>query len=59
MTPAAVHYGRAAVLHVERARVLATAFATNPERFVRGMPAPPALPTGAWINRPDTQEVTR
>lgn len=59
MTPAAVHYGRAAVLHVERARVLATAFATNPERFVRGIPAPPALPTAAWINRPSTQEVAR
>lgn len=59
MTPAAVHYGRAGALHAERARVLAAAFAANPERFVRGLPAPPALPTAAWINRPSTQEVAR
>jgi len=59
MTPAAVHYGRADALHAERARVLATAFAANPERFVRGVPMPPALPTAAWINRPSTQEVAR
>jgi putative transposase len=59
MTPAAVHYGRAGALHTERARVLATAFAANPERFVRGVPVPPALPTAAWINRPSTQEVAR
>jgi putative transposase len=59
MTPAAVHYGRAGALHVERARVLATAFAANPGRFVRGVPCPPALPTAAWINRPSTQEAAR
>ena len=59
MAPASVHYGRAGALHAERARVLATAFAANPERFVRGVPAPPALPTAAWINRPSTQEVAR
>lgn len=59
MTPAAVHYGRAGALHTERARVLATAFAANPERFVRGVPVPPALPTAAWINQPSTQEVAR
>ena len=59
MTPAAVHDGRAAVLHIERARVLAAAFAANPARFVRGAPLPPALPTAAWINQPNTQEVAR
>lgn len=59
MTPAAVHYGRAGALQEERARVLATAFSANPERFVRGVPVPPALPTAAWINRPSTQEVAR
>jgi putative transposase len=59
MTPAAVHYGRAGALHAERARVLATAFSANPERFVRGAPVPPPLPTAAWINRPSTQEVAR
>jgi putative transposase len=59
MTPAAVHYGRAGALHDERARVLAAAFSANPERFVRGVPVPPAIPTAAWINRPSTQEVAR
>ncbi len=57
MTPAAVHYGRAEALHAERARVLATAYAATPERFVRGAPQPPTLPTAAWINKPTAEEV--
>ena len=57
MTPAAVHYGRATTLRAERARVLADAYARTPERFVRRPPRPPALPTAAWINKPDTKEV--
>jgi transposase InsO family protein len=57
MTPAAVHYGRAEELHKKRARVLAEAYARTPERFVVRPPQPPALPTAAWINKPDTQEV--
>jgi putative transposase len=57
MTPAAVHYGRAGALHAHRARVLAAAYAANPDRFVRGVPSPPALPTAAWINPPSTAEV--
>lgn len=58
MTPAAVHYGHAPKLHAARSRVLETAFAARPERFVRGVPAPPTLPTAAWINKPETKEVT-
>ncbi len=57
MTPAAVHFGQAAALHEHRARVLAAAHAVNPERFVRGVPRPPALPTAAWINAPTKQEI--
>jgi putative transposase len=57
MTPAAVHYGRAKQLHADRARVLAAAYAATPERFVRGAPQPPTLPTAAWINKPTTEEV--
>jgi putative transposase len=57
MTPAAVHHGQAQELHAERAQVLEAACATNPERFVRGVPTPPKLPRAAWINRPDTKEV--
>jgi putative transposase len=57
MTPASVHYGQAEELHAARARVLEAAYARNPERFVRQQPTPPALPTAAWINKPDTKEV--
>jgi putative transposase len=56
MTPAAVHYGRAEALHADRARVLQAAYAATPERFVRHAPTPPALPTAAWINKPDDKE---
>jgi hypothetical protein len=33
------------------------AYAATPERFVRRPPTPPALPTAAWINKPNTEEV--
>jgi putative transposase len=56
MTPATVHHGQAKALHTERSRVLDAAYATTPERFVRRPPRPPPLPTGAWINKPDTEE---
>jgi len=56
MTPATVHYGRASEVHDQRADVLAAAYAANPERFVRGLPQPPELPTAAWINPPATTE---
>ena len=57
MTPAAVHFGRAIEFHAARARVLEAAYAARPERFVRGTPMPPTLPTAAWINKPTTEEV--
>jgi putative transposase len=46
-TPAAVHYGRAEGLRIERARVLQTAYAAHPERFVRQPPVPPQLQASA------------
>jgi putative transposase len=52
MTPAAVHHGHARELHAARAVVLDAAYARHPERFVRKPPAPPELPTAAWINKP-------
>jgi putative transposase len=55
MTPASVHCGHAEQLHADRARVLDAAYAATPERFVRRPPRPPALPTAAWINKPDTE----
>jgi putative transposase len=56
MTPAAVHHGRAQAMHTDRARVLTAAYAATPERFVRHPPQPPALPTAAWINKPNDKE---
>lgn len=56
MAPAAVHYGRAKHIQEERARVLAQAYERTPERFVARSPRPPALPTAAWINKPDPEE---
>jgi putative transposase len=52
MTPAAMHHGQAEQLHAARATVLNAAYALHPERFVRKPPAPPELPTAAWINKP-------
>lgn len=52
LTPAAVHYGTAARLFAERQQTLNAAYAAHPERFVKGCPVPPALPTAVWINPP-------
>jgi len=55
MTPADVHHGRAETVHADRTRVLDAAYAATPERFVRHPPRPPALPTAAWINKPNDE----
>lgn len=52
MTPAQVHYGRAAAVRQQRQAVLTAAQAAHPERFVRGLPQPPELPRAVWINPP-------
>ncbi len=65
MTPAAVHFGQAPDLFVRREQVLHLAYLNHPERFVKGPPRPPALPSEVWINPPgpgekasaDTQEL--
>jgi putative transposase len=54
LTPYDVHHGLAEQRLVERTAVLQTAFAAIPERFVRGLPTPPALPREVWINKPRT-----
>ncbi len=57
-TPADLHEGRTQQLRQERNRVLENAYSRHPERFVRGLPQAPALPSMAWINRPvETVEV--
>ena len=55
-TPADVHHHRAGAVREARGHVLAAAYDTHPERFVRKHPEPPALPTTAWINRPEDKE---
>ena len=52
LTPFEVHFGQAEQHREKRALVLERAFENNPERFVRGMPKPAALPTEVWINKP-------
>ena len=52
MTPAMVHYGIAPLIRNKRQLVLDTAFAAPPERFVKGHPTPPELPTEVRINKP-------
>jgi putative transposase len=53
MTPAMVHLGQAEQVRAQRATVLDAAHAAHPERFRRGHPKPPDLPTPAWINKPE------
>lgn len=52
MTPEMVHYGLAEQVHKERQLILRAAYAAHPERFVHGLPTPPALPKAVWINPP-------
>jgi hypothetical protein len=57
LTPAVVHSGQAEAAHAARQAVLTRAYARHPERFVRRPPAPPPLPTAAWINPPPRRSV--
>lgn len=51
-TPGSVHFGTASQIRQQRSIVLTEAYAVHPERFVRGTPQPPKLPSTAWINQP-------
>jgi putative transposase len=53
LTPAAVHHGMAESITTTRAAALELAFAANPERFVKGKPRPPVVPSAVWINPPE------
>jgi len=55
MTPAAVHFGRAAALQERRAQVLQAAYLAHPERFKGKIPSPPDLPVIVGINLPKPQ----
>jgi len=52
MTPQGVHYGLAQEIFKAREKVLLAAYEKHPERFVRKVPVPLALPQAAWINPP-------
>ena len=58
MTPESVHRGTAGHLRSMRQQVLEAAANRHPERFVRGTPVPPRIPTEAWINPPCANETT-
>ncbi|HEV1996673.1 MAG TPA: hypothetical protein VGR61_00895, partial [Candidatus Dormibacteraeota bacterium] len=60
LTPATVRFRGAEAAHAARTTTLQLAYVAHAERFVRGIPHPPDLPTEAWINKPPaTQEVRR
>ena len=56
LTPATVHYGHAQAVLDRRQHVLQTAYAAHPERFVRGVPRSPSLPSEVWINKPSPEQ---
>jgi putative transposase len=58
MAPEMVHYGKAEQVRSQRQVVLASAFDSHPERFVRGIPMPPSLPEAAWINKPKVESMS-
>ena len=57
LTPADVHFGRAADVLQQRQFVLQQAFDQHPERFVRGLSHPQPLPEAVWINPPKSERV--
>jgi putative transposase len=52
LTPADVHYGRAATIFERRHQTRLAAYAAHPERFTQGPPRLETLPTAVWINPP-------
>ncbi len=52
LTPHDVHHGLVDHRLAHRARVLDSAYAANPERFVHGAPTPRRPPETVWINPP-------
>ena len=54
-TPASVHFGTATEVRAQRQATLDAAYAAHPDRFGHRRPAPPKLPTAAWINQPSRE----
>ena len=55
LTPATVHEGRAQTVLAQRQAVMDAAYQQHPERFVKGPPRVPHLPTEVWINQAEDQ----
>lgn len=58
LSPATVHAGQANAQVAARQEVLDLAYLAHPERFVRGRPTPPAVPSAVWINPPSCVQET-
>jgi putative transposase len=52
LTPAMVHHGQADRVLAARHEIMQAAYHAKPERFIRGLPKRPALPSAVWINPP-------
>lgn len=52
LTPDDIHSNNAKKVILAREAVLERAYRSNPSRFPRGLPKPPALPHAVWINPP-------
>ena len=52
LTPHQMHSGQAEQITHQRQDVLSDFYGQHPERFVKGVPAPPKVPEAAWINKP-------
>jgi putative transposase len=55
VTPASVHYSEASSVVSARRQTLQLAYDAHPERFVKGTPQPPPLPSAVWINPPSPE----
>lgn len=54
-SPAEVHTGKHVAIQSTREHALLNAYSKHPERFVKGIPAPPELPSKVWINPPKNE----
>ena len=52
LTPESMHYGLGEDVRKARSEVLRAAYEAHPERFVKKVPVPPAIPEAVWINKP-------
>jgi putative transposase len=59
LTPNQHHRGEGDAITAQRQAALDSAYAAHPERFVRGRPQAPLIPTAAWINPPTASIVSQ